>query len=91
MTNDFDAVAMYRAMDERRVARWDLKAMHAALDERHTERGLTWKALAAELGCRDNQLTGLRTAKFATSMRLAMRITQWLGLPAAAFVHPARW
>jgi hypothetical protein len=35
-------------------------------------------------------LTNLRTARFA-DMDLAMRITQWLGQPAAAFIHPAQW
>jgi hypothetical protein len=37
-------------------------------------------------------LTGLRTAKFATGMGLAMRITQGLGRPPAAdFVYVANW
>jgi len=34
---------------------------------------------------------GLRNAKFATSMRLAMRITQALHRPAADFVYVAEW
>ena len=48
---------------------------------------MTWIALAGSPG----QLTGLRTAKYATTMDLAMRITQWLGRPAADFVYPAAW
>lgn len=36
-------------------------------------------------------LTGLRTARFAISMRLAMRIAQWLERPAADFIYAARW
>jgi hypothetical protein len=40
---------------------------------------------------RPNQLPGLRTAKFATGMDLAMRIAQWLGRPAADFVYRATW
>jgi hypothetical protein len=40
---------------------------------------------------RSNQLTGLRSVRFAISMRLAMRITQWLERPASDFVYAARW
>ena len=47
--------------------------------------------LAQLLGCSANQLTGLRTAKFATNIDLAMRIVQWLRRPAADFVYAARW
>ena len=52
---------------------------------------LTWPELASVLRCTPNQLTGLRTAKFATGMTLAMRITQWLDRPAADFVYAAKW
>ena len=37
------------------------------------------------------QLTGLKTARYATGMVLAMRITQWVGRPAADFIYMARW
>jgi hypothetical protein len=70
--------------------RWDLGQVHAALDERRRERRLTWAALAEELDCTPSRLTNLRTARLA-DMDLAMRITQWLGRPAAGFVHAARW
>jgi hypothetical protein len=52
---------------------------------------LTWRQLADLLGCSPGQLTGLRTARFATGKDLAMRIVQWIGRPAADFVYPARW
>jgi plasmid maintenance system antidote protein VapI len=65
--------------------------MYAAMDEKRREQGLTWTALAAVLACSPNQLTALRTAKFATGMDLAMRIVQWLDRPAAGFVYSARW
>ena len=74
-----------------RRPRWALKLLYAAMDEKRRQDGLTWPALAAILGCTSNQLTGLRTAKFATGMDLAMRIVQWLGRPAADFVYPATW
>jgi hypothetical protein len=70
--------------------RWDLNQLHAALNERRQERGLTWAELAAEFGCTPSRLTNLRTARLA-DMDLTMRITQWLGQPAAAFVHAAGW
>ncbi len=70
--------------------RWDLPLLYAAANELREERGLTWTALAAELGCTPNRLTNLRTARQA-DMDLTMRLTQWLGRPAAAFVHAATW
>jgi hypothetical protein len=70
--------------------RWDLGELHGALNEARQRRALTWAALAAELGCTPSRLTGLRTAVFA-DLDLAMRITQWLGRPAATFIHPAEW
>jgi hypothetical protein len=70
--------------------RWNLNQMHTALNGQRRERDLTWTELAQELDCTPSRLTGLRTARFA-DMDLAMRITQWLGQPAAAFVHPAQW
>jgi hypothetical protein len=70
--------------------RWDLSEVHTALNERRRERGLTWTELARELDCTPSRLTNLRTARLA-DMDLAMRVTQWLGRPAAAFIHPAGW
>ncbi len=66
--------------------RWNLRTFHAAIDSERRAKGLTWRQLAAILGCTPSQLTGLRTARFATSMGLAMRIVQWLDRPAADFV-----
>jgi hypothetical protein len=70
--------------------RFDLAELHAALDARRREEGLTWAALGDGLGCTPARLTNLRTARLA-DMTLVLRATQWLGRPAAAFVHPARW
>jgi hypothetical protein len=70
--------------------RWDLGQLHTALNQQRQERGLTWAELADELDCTAARLTNLRTARLA-DMDLAMRITQWLGRPAAAFIHPAEW
>ena len=70
--------------------RWNLGELHAELNERRREGQLTWARLANELGCTPARLTNLRTARLA-DMELTMRITQWLGRPAARFVHPAHW
>jgi hypothetical protein len=73
-----------------RRLRWDLSQLHAALNGRRQQLRLTWAELAAELDCTPSRLTNLRSARLA-DMSLVMRITQWLGRPAAAFIHPARW
>ncbi len=46
--------------------------------------------LAQELGCAPSRLTNLRTARMA-DLELTMRVTQWLEMPAAKFIHAARW
>lgn len=74
-----------------RRLRWDLVLLYEGLDQQRRARQMTWKQLAQELGCTSSQLTGLRTARFATGVRTAMRITQWLGRPAADFIYAARW
>ena len=71
--------------------RWDLGALFDATNTRRSQDGLTWRSLAEVLGCTQSQLTGIKTARFAIGMRLAMRITQWLGRPAADFVYAASW
>lgn len=70
--------------------RWDLARLHASLNEKRRERELTGAELAGELACTPSRLTNLRTARLA-DMDLAMRITQWLGEPAARFIHAAHW
>lgn len=71
--------------------RWDLKKLHSEFNAARSARGATWQQAAERLHCTPSQLTGLRHAKFATSMRLAMRITQALHRPAADFVYVAEW
>ena len=80
-----------RPLGASRRPRWDLAALYAALNARRQERRLTWYELAATLGCTHSQLTGIRTARYAIGMRLAMRIVQWLEQPATSFIYAARW
>jgi len=89
-TGDDERFALPVTGPDRRL-RWALKLLYASMDEKRRQDGLTWPALAVILGCSPNQLTGLRTAKFATGMDLAIRIVQWMGRPAVDFVYPAAW
>ena len=73
-----------------RRLRWDLAELHAELDHQRRERALTWADLGHELGCTPSRLTNLRSARMA-DMSLVLRVTQWLGRPAAAFIHPSDW
>lgn len=73
-----------------RRLRWDLSRLQDVLNEERRGRSLTWAQLADELGCTPSRLTNLRTARMA-DLEFTMRATQWLGRPAAEFVHPARW
>jgi hypothetical protein len=82
--------ALPEAGPDRRL-RWNLTATYVALDARRRQQDLTWPHAARQLRCSPNQLTGIRTAKFAMGMTLAMRIVQWLQRPAADFVYPAKW
>lgn len=70
--------------------RWDLNEVHTALNQQRRQQNLTWAELAEELDCTPSRLTNLRTARL-TDMDLAMRVTQWLRQPAAAFIHSAQW
>ena len=88
-TVDVGDVRLPAAGPDRRL-RWDLSQLHAALNEHRQEHRLTWAALGVELDCTPSRLTNLRTARLA-DMDLTMRITQWIGRPAALFIHPVRW
>jgi hypothetical protein len=87
------------AVDDRRL-RWNLNgdspprpvpSLYEAMNARRRQESLTWDELARLLHYRSNQLSGLRSVRFAISMRLAMRIAQWLERPAADFVYAAGW
>jgi hypothetical protein len=77
--------------DEGQRLRWNLGKLYGALNAARTARGATWQQVADRLHCTPHQLTGLRTAKFATGLNLAMGITQALHRPAADFVYAAQW
>jgi len=71
--------------------RWHLRLLYDAFDAARRARGATWQQAAHRLHCTPSQLTGIRTAKFAIGMELAMRLTQALRRPATDFVYAAQW
>jgi len=77
--------------DDAHRLRWNLRRTYASLDAQRRDESLTWAALASELDCTTSQLTGLRTARFATGIDTAMRIVQWLGTSASSFVDVTSW
>jgi hypothetical protein len=82
--------ALPAAGPDRRL-RWNLAALYHALNDRRLERQLTWRELARQIRCSESQLTGIRTARYAIGMKLAMRIVLWLERPAATFIDAAQW
>lgn len=74
-----------------RRLRWRLPKIYEAVKARREELRLTWRQAAREIGCTPSQLMGIRTARYAINMKLAMRITQWLGQPSSDFIYAAQW
>jgi hypothetical protein len=71
--------------------RWDLQKLYDSLDAQRRERDLPWPQLAYQLRCTASQLSGIKRARFAIGMTLAMRIVLWLDCPARDFVYAANW
>jgi hypothetical protein len=88
---DPGASAQLPAVGPDRTLRWNLAALYEAVTVRREAQQLTWKQLAVRLHATEHQLTGIRTARYAIGMKLAMRIVQWLEQPASAFIYAAEW
>jgi hypothetical protein len=82
--------ALPRVGPDRRL-RWNLTLLNEALDTQRHEQGLTWPQLATILHSTPSQLTGIRRAKFAIGIGLAMNSVQWLDRPAADFIYASKW
>jgi hypothetical protein len=80
-----------RSVGTDRRPRWHLRRTYEALDARRRELQMTWPEVAEVIRCTPSQLTGIRTARYAINMKLAMRIVQWLERPAADFIYQGRW
>jgi hypothetical protein len=89
-TTDKNGTALPAAGPDKRL-RWDLQKLYDSLDAQRRERGLSWWQLAHELRCAPSQLSGIKRARFAISMKLAMRIVRWLDCPAGDFIYAANW
>lgn len=87
---DLAACALPPATARQRL-RWNLRRLSEAVETHRRSRGLTWPQAAVEIGCAPNQLSGLKTVRYAIAMSLAMRIVSWLGQPARTFVEAADW
>lgn len=70
---------------QEQILRWDARALHAALDARRQERGLSWRAVAEEIG----GFTAPMLTRMAKGGRVGfprvMRIVRWLDAPAVTF------
>ena len=71
---------------ERRLY-WSMTALGEAVARKKENEGLTWKQVAEELGCSQNQASGIQKLRYGMSMHLAMRITQWLERSSIEFIH----
>jgi DNA-binding phage protein len=68
------------------VLRFDTRKLYAALDAQRTERNISWKQLAKEVGMSSSMLTHLSKGG-RTSFPTVMRMTRWLGRPTAEFTR----
>lgn len=74
------------------VLRFDARALYQALNSRRLARGLTWTQLALELGgFSASSLTRLAKAGGRVAFPQVMRLTRWLGAPAAHFTRISNW
>jgi hypothetical protein len=83
--------AALRRLESHQILRFDAKALYATLDGRRTERALTWTQIADAIG----GVTAAGLTRLANGGRVAfphvMRITRWLGQPAATFTRASDW
>jgi hypothetical protein len=73
-----------------RVLRFDTRKLHAAIDERRKSRGMTWQQLADDSGVPASHFRTLANGG-RTAFPYVTRLTRWLGLPAADFMHVTRY
>jgi hypothetical protein len=69
------------------ILRWDAAALHAALNAKRHVAGMTWQNVANEVGgFTPGMLTNLAKGG-RVGMPGVMRLTAWIGQPAAAFTR----
>jgi hypothetical protein len=83
--------AALRRLESHQILRFDAKALYAMLDARRAEQALTWTQIAAAIG----GVNAAGLTRLAKGGRVAfpdvMRITRWLGRPAATFTRASDW
>jgi len=79
------------ACTDGQILRWDAIALHAALNAKRQAAGMTWQDVANEIaGVSTGMLTHLAKGG-RVGFPSVMRITAWLGQPAAAFTRLVPW
>jgi hypothetical protein len=74
-----------------RILRFDARKMYSALDAQRVERGLTWKQVADEIGGFSAAMLTRLSQGGRVGFPHVMRITRWLGRPAASFTRISDW
>lgn len=75
-------------VEPHRIVRFDSQALYAALDAQRAARGMTWAQVAKEIGGGGPAgLTRLAKPGGRVGFPHVMRITRWLGRPAAGFTR----
>ena len=69
------------------ILRFDTKKLHSALDAQRAERGMTWEQVATEIGGFNAAMLTRLSKGGRTGFPHVMRITRWLGRPAACFTR----
>ena len=85
-----NAITLPQVDPDRRL-RWSLERLYEIADADRQAAQISWTTVATLLGCKVNQLTGLKAARYATNIDLAMRIVQWTNRPSTDFMYLARW
>jgi hypothetical protein len=87
---DFDLRALHEALDARqrelRPCECHTRKLYEALDAERGVRGLTEKQVASEIGVASTHARGLARGGRA-ALPAVIRLTSWLGQPAAMFVR----
>ncbi len=88
---DMNEDAALRRLESHQILRFDAKALYEALDAQRAERALTWAQIAAAIG----GVNAAGLTRLVNGGRVAfpnvMRITRWLGRPAATFTRASDW
>jgi hypothetical protein len=86
-----DEAAMLPDVASHQILRFDTRKMYSALDAQRIARGMTWKQVADEIGGFTAAMLKRLSEGGRTGFPQVMRITRWLGRPAASFTRISDW